>query len=97
MSSNSSILLVVVIAGKTLRTTNTSSVQPGKYPFLKVLNFLFNLTLSPTLKAGGFFLKIHILAVQIVPNFFGIEHSDFGGSHANTSMIRVIILIHEFR
>ena len=88
---------MVVIPGKTLRTTNTSSVQPGSYPFLKVLNFLFNFTLSPTLNAGGFLLEIRILAVQIVPNFFGIEHSDFGGNHANTSMIPVIILIHEFR
>ena len=36
------------------RTKNTSSVQPGKYPFLKGRCFLFNRTRSPTLRVGRF-------------------------------------------
>ena len=54
----------------------------------------------PDFKGRGFlflFLGIHITDIQIVPDFFGIERRDFRWSHSNTSMIRVIILIHEFR
>ena len=36
---------------------NISSVQPGKYSFLKVLRTLLNMTLSPTFKVGFLLLR----------------------------------------
>ena len=79
--SHSSTLYVGTFPFCTRLTTNTTSVQPGKYPFLNGLNFSLSLTRSPTLNFSFF----------VLPFFFplkGIPHlGTIGFSHLSRSSL----------